>query len=66
MRPEGRKVLLYAIPDQKIGPLVVGTFNHHLTFANVYLLYGCLFLALGVAPPSRRLPPPAALSCWAS
>jgi O-antigen ligase len=45
IRPEGKKVLLFAIPDQKIGPLVVGFFNHHLTFANVFLLYACLFFS---------------------
>lgn len=49
IRPEGKKVLLYAMQDEKIGPLVVGTFNHHLTFANIYLLYACLFLALGLS-----------------
>lgn len=42
-RPEGRKVLLYAIQAEKIGPLVVGTFNHHLTFASVYFFYASLF-----------------------
>ncbi len=49
IRPEGKKVLLYAIQDEKIGPLVVGTFNHHLTFSNIYLFYACLFLSVGFA-----------------
>ena len=46
-RPEGKKILMYAIPEQKIGPLVVGVFNHHLTFSNVILLYACLFFSEG-------------------
>jgi O-antigen ligase len=53
-RPEGRKVLLYAIPDGKIGPLVVGTFNHHLTFVNIYFLYASIFFALGMFFWSKR------------
>jgi O-antigen ligase len=48
-RPEGKKVILYAIADQKIGPLVIGTFNHHLTFSNIYLIYACLFTAWGLS-----------------
>ncbi|MBI4402531.1 MAG: O-antigen ligase family protein [Deltaproteobacteria bacterium] len=47
-RPAGKKIVLYAIDDQKLGSLVLGTFNHHLTFANIYLLYAGLFLALGL------------------
>ncbi len=46
-RPEGKKILMYAIPEQKIGPLVVGVFNHHLSFSNMFMLYACLFFALG-------------------
>lgn len=49
LRPEGKKVLMYAMQDAKIGPLVVGTFNHHLTFSNVYLLFACLFFSLGLS-----------------
>ena len=45
-RPEGKKVLLYAIPTEKIGPLVVGTFNHHLTFAGIYFFYASLITSL--------------------
>ncbi len=51
VRPEGKKVYLYALQNEKIGPLVAGTFNHHLTFANVYLFYACLFGALAVSFP---------------
>jgi len=50
-RPEGKKVYLYAIQSEKIGPLVTGTFNHHLTFANIYLLYGCLIGAMALSIP---------------
>lgn len=46
-RPEGKKVLMYAIPEQRIGPLVVGTFNHHLSFSNMFLLYATIFFSLG-------------------
>jgi putative inorganic carbon (hco3(-)) transporter len=48
IRPEGKKVLLYAVQEEKIGPLVVGTFNHHLTFSNVYSFYACLFTSVGL------------------
>jgi putative inorganic carbon (HCO3(-)) transporter len=48
LRPVGKKVLLFAIQDEKIGPLVVGTFNHHLTFSNVYSFYACLFTSVGL------------------
>ena len=51
VRPEGKKVLLFAIQSEKIGPLVTGTFNHHLTFANIYLFYACLFGALATTLP---------------
>lgn len=54
IRPEGKKVLLYALQDEKIGPLVVGTFNHHLTFSNSYLFFACLFLSLGFSDPKGR------------
>lgn len=47
-RPEGKKILMYAIPEQKIGPLVVGIFNHHLSFSNMFMLYACLFFSIGV------------------
>lgn len=53
IRPEGKKVLLYALQDEKIGPLVLGTFNHHLTFANSYLFFACLFLSLGLVSPKK-------------
>lgn len=49
VRPEGKKVLLYAIQNEKIGPLVVGTFNHHLTFSNVFLFYATLFFGIGLS-----------------
>lgn len=55
VRPEGKKVLLYALQDEKIGPVVVGTFNHHLTFSNVYFFFACLFFALGVGAKKRLL-----------
>jgi len=51
VRPEGKKVYLFAIQSEKIGPLVAGTFNHHLTFANIYLFYACLFGALAISFP---------------
>ncbi len=53
IRPEGKKVLQFAIQEEKLGPLVVGTFNHHLTFSNIYFLYGALFTAIGVV--TRRI-----------
>jgi O-antigen ligase len=52
IRPEGKKVLLYAIQTEKIGPIVVGTFNHHLTFSNIFLLYACWLSALGLGMSS--------------
>lgn len=48
VRPAGKKVLMYAVPKEKVGPLVVGTFNHHLTFANVYLFYAVILTSLGI------------------
>jgi putative inorganic carbon (HCO3(-)) transporter len=39
---------MYAVQDEKIGPLVVGTFNHHLTFSNIYIFYACLFTSVGL------------------
>jgi hypothetical protein len=39
---------MWAIPSQEIGPLVVGTFNHHLTFANVFVFYASVLTALGI------------------
>lgn len=55
IRPEGKKVLMYALQEEKIGPLVVGTFNHHLTFSNIYLFFGCLFFSLGLGKTNFRL-----------
>lgn len=49
IRPAGKKIILYAIPDPPIGPLVLGTFNHHLTFANVFLPLALLFLSVGLS-----------------
>lgn len=48
VRPAGKKILMYAIESEKLGPLVLGTFNHHLTFSNVYLFYACLFTSIGI------------------
>ena len=48
VRPEGKKIYLYAIQSEEIGPLVLGTFNHHLTFSNIYYLYACLFFSLAL------------------
>jgi O-antigen ligase len=48
LHPEGKKIILYAIPETKIGPLVLGFFNHHLTFSNVFTFYACLFSAVGL------------------
>jgi O-antigen ligase len=53
-RPEGKKVLMYAIQDQKIGPLVVGTFNHHLTFSNVYLFFATIIGAIALCRFPRQ------------
>lgn len=47
LRPEGKKIIRFAVEEGKIGPLVIGTFNHHLTFANIFLLYACLFVSIG-------------------
>ena len=57
VRPEASKVILYAIPEQKIGPLSIGTFNHHLTYSNIFILYACLFGAVGIQsyPKNRWL-----------
>ncbi len=46
VRPEGHKVILFA-DGAGNGPLVLGLFNHHLTFSNVFLLYGPIFLSYG-------------------
>lgn len=53
-RPEGKKVFLYAIQAEKIGPLTIGTFNHHLTFSNVFLFYAIIFTALGLFVRGRK------------
>lgn len=55
VRPAGKQIIMYSIPDEKLGPLVLGTFNHHLTFANIYLFYGTLFLGLGAVRTDRRV-----------
>ena len=47
VRPEGKKIFRYAIQSEEIGPLVIGTFNHHLTFSNIFILHGLFLLALG-------------------
>ncbi len=44
-----KKIVLWAIPEKLEGPLVIGFFNHHLTFANVFTFYGSLFTALGLS-----------------
>ncbi len=54
-RPEGKRIYLYAIQAEKIGPLTIGTFNHHLTFSNVFLFYATLFAALGLFVRGRQL-----------
>lgn len=48
VRPAGKKAIMYAIPDEKLQPLVLGTFNHHLTFSSIYLFYAVIFLAVSV------------------
>lgn len=53
-RPEGKKIYLYAIQSEKIAPLTIGTFNHHLTFSNVFLLYAILFGSLGLFLRGRK------------
>lgn len=54
VRPEGKKIILYAIEREKLGPLVLGTFNHHLTFSNVVLFYVSWFLAVGLYTRKHR------------
>lgn len=46
VRPEGKKIILFADGDVR-GPLVVGFFNHHLTFSNIFGLYAPIFLSYG-------------------
>lgn len=53
-RPEGKQIILYAIPETKTGPLVLGAFNHHLTFSNVFLFPAALFFSLGIGDWRRR------------
>lgn len=53
---EGKKIILYAIPETKTGPLVLGAFNHHLTFSNVYLTFAALFFSVGIGDVRRRWP----------
>lgn len=53
VRPTGKKIVMYAVEETKTGPLVLGTFNHHLTFANAYLFFACLFVSLGVGALPR-------------
>lgn len=55
LRPEGRKIVLYAVPEEERGPLVLGAFNHHLTFANVAAIHACLLAGTGLAA-ARRWP----------
>jgi len=57
VRPVGKKIIRYAVdePGRQIGPLVLGTFNHHLTFANIFVFFACLFFALGLFSKRYRL-----------
>jgi len=48
VRSEEFKIIRYALQDEKVGPLVLGVFNHHLTFASIFAFYACLFMAFGV------------------
>ncbi len=50
----GKKIYLFAIPETRTGPLVIGAFNHHLTFSNVFLFPASIFFSLGVGDPRRR------------
>ena len=52
-RATGKKIILFAIQDERIGPLVIGSFNHHLTFSGVYLFYACVLTAIGVYSRKR-------------
>lgn len=54
VRPEGKKAIQYAVETLKVGPLTNGTFNHHLTFSNIYLFYALLFLSIGLYVPKMR------------
>jgi len=54
VRPAGKQIIMFSQPDLKIGPMVLGTFNHHLTFSNIYLFYACVFLGLALYGASKR------------
>ncbi|MCB0416882.1 MAG: O-antigen ligase family protein [Bdellovibrionales bacterium] len=49
LRPEGKKIIHYAVEELELGPRVLGTFDWHLSFANVYLLYASVFLSLALS-----------------
>ncbi len=53
-RPAGKQIILYAIPETRTGPLVIGAFNHHLSFSNVFLFPAALFFSLGIGDWRRR------------
>ncbi|MEZ4749675.1 MAG: O-antigen ligase family protein [Bdellovibrionota bacterium] len=49
IRPEGKKIIHYAVEELKLGPRVLGTYDWHLSFANVYLMYASVFLSLALS-----------------
>lgn len=53
-RPEGSKIIHYAIEEEKLGPRVLGAFDWHLSFANIYLMYASAFLSLALSVFPRR------------
>lgn len=54
-RSAEHKNVLYAIQDEAVGPLVLGAFNHHLTYSNVMLSYACIFFAMGLRQSFKLL-----------
>lgn len=56
-RPEGKKVILFADGIGNL-PLVLGLFNHHLTFSNIFMLYAPMFLSYGFFAFPRHI------LCW--
>ncbi|MCB0405383.1 MAG: O-antigen ligase family protein [Bdellovibrionales bacterium] len=54
IRPHGKKIIHYAVEELSLGPRVLGTFDWHLSFANVYLLYASAFLSLALSMFPRQ------------
>lgn len=54
-RPDGKKTFYYVSHMKQMGYVVVGTFNHHLTFSNVYLFFATLFLSISIFHFPKKL-----------